>query len=71
MAMVQWDQACVQAVEARAVRQTLRTKAPDDALAALRAADHRRLRALLVPMGHLHLQFREVPLLSDLFPAPK
>jgi hypothetical protein len=70
VAVVQWRRATELMAEAEQVRAALDTLPPARALAALRGVHPGKLRASVFPIGHLHLTFRGVTLLQDLFPAP-
>ena len=69
-AIVQWRGVQATTVEAEVLRSALRGAGPARAEALLAAFETGRYRAALYPLTHLHLTFRGVPLVSELFPMP-
>lgn len=69
MVIVQWGQARVLLGEAEMVRRTLES-APAKSVHLLREFNLGRFRASVFPLSHLHLSFKGIPLLQDLFPEP-
>ncbi len=69
MAIVQWSQARVLLGEAELVRRTMEN-APAKSVQLLKEFNLGRFRASVFPLSHLHLSFRGITLLQDLFPEP-
>jgi hypothetical protein len=70
VAVVQWQQAKPRLVMAESMRDAFIAAPPDRYAHVVNTADSGPLRAAVLPLNHLHLTFRDVPLLRDLFPAP-
>ena len=70
MALVQWGQARVLLGEAEMVRETMLSSPPAKSVQLLKAFNLGRFRASVFPLSHLHLSFRGITLLQDLFPEP-
>jgi hypothetical protein len=70
MATVQWGQARALLGEAETVRETMKAAPPAKSVALLKEFNLGRFRASVFPLSHLHLSFRGMPLLQDLFPEP-
>lgn len=70
MAIVQWGQARVLLGEAETVRKTMETAPPQKSAELLRTFNLGRFRASVFPLSHLHLTFKGLALLQDLFPEP-
>ena len=70
MAIVQWGQARVLLGEAEVVRETMLNSPPTKSVALLKEFNLGRFRASVFPLSHLHLSFRGITLLQDLFPEP-
>lgn len=70
MAIVQWSQARVLLGEAEMVRRTMENAPPAKSIMLLREFNLGQFRASVFPLSHLHLSFRGISLLQDLFPEP-
>jgi hypothetical protein len=71
VACVQFDGARALLAEASVLAEAVR-KVPDpEALRLLRDFNVSRLKGVVLPLTHLHLSFRGLRLLADLFPAPE
>jgi hypothetical protein len=70
VAVVQWQQAKPRLVMAESMRDGIANAPPDRYAHLVETADPGPLRAAVLPLNHLHLTFRDVPLMRDLFPSP-
>lgn len=71
VAVTQWRQAGELRLEAEVARGVALDAPPERRTELLRGIRAERLRGAVLPLGNLHLTFREVPLLQELFPPPK
>lgn len=70
VAIVQWGQARVLLGEAQLVKETMASGPPHKSVMLLKEFNLGRFRAAAFPLSHLHLSFKGVNLLQDLFPEP-
>lgn len=70
MAIVQWGQARALLGEAETVRRTMANAPAQKSAELLRTFNLGRFRASVFPLSHLHMSFKGIALLQDLFPDP-
>ncbi len=69
-ALVQWQGVQATTAEAEVLRGALRSVEGDRGEALVQAFETGKYRAAIYPLTHLHLSFKGVPLVSELFPVP-